>query len=597
MILDLDAETFSGFLAEFHERLNAAEGDLLALENDAKNRAVLNSLFRIFHTIKGDANILAFEDMALLAHATEDLLDLARNGDILLTGPALDVAFESVDQLRHLFSAPELTVLEDRKITLEPAVAELAAKIRKTAQTECQRKKGCHLDQSGPNSDGTKGKFSPKCNEMSEEGKSRDDESVSASQGSNEFTHNQGVNGKDRCRSAKQASCNSNLKEMVKIDTDRMDRLLDAIGELGIIASMVSQDEEILRVASDRTKRNMSFLKKTTREVQEIGAAIRMTPIRPIFDKMARVVRDLAKQSAKEIAFVTSGANTELDRCLVEKIYDPLLHLVRNAVGHGIETPDERLMNGKPEKGVIHLRASHQGGAVIIEIIDDGRGLDRERIFSKAVEHRLAAQDDNLREDEVFNFLFHSGLSTAKEVTNLSGRGVGMDIVKRFIDTHNGHVALRSKKDTGTSITMRLPLMLAIVDGMVVVAGDEQYIIPVLSICESIQFRREMISSIAAKGTVIDVRGALYPFHHLDELLGFCRSSLKAEEGLAVLVEDKGRRIALFVDQLIGQQQVVIKRINDALGEVPGVSGAAIMPTGRVALVLDIAGILKLIET
>ena len=377
--------------------------------------------------------------------------------------------------------------------------------------------------------------------------------------------------------------------ETVRVDRQRLDELINQIGELVIGASMVEQ--EILSIAGGRGLESMSGLGKIVRDLQEMSLGLRMVPIAATFQKMNRVIRDVAKKVGKQINFVTSGDDTELDKSVVDQISDPLVHMVRNAADHGIETPAERIAAGKPAEGVVTLRAYQQGGNIYIELIDDGKGLDRKRILAKAIERGLVQPDANLSDADICNMIFQPGFSTAKEVTDVSGRGVGMDVVRRNVEALQGSVSVKSVEGKGSTMTVRLPLTLAILDGLLVRLSEEVFVIPLLSVIESISVRAKEIHQIVGVGEVISLRGEIVPLLRLHDLLNIKPREEGDEQGLLVIVEDQGRRLALRVDDLIGQQQVVIKNLETNFRKVPGVSGATILGDGHVALILDIFGL------
>ncbi len=381
----------------------------------------------------------------------------------------------------------------------------------------------------------------------------------------------------------------SGENETVRVDRLRLDELINQIGELVIGASMVEQ--ELLSVAAGRGLESMSALGKIVRDLQEMSLGLRMVPIDATFQKMNRVVRDVAKKLSKQIQFVTTGDDTELDKSVVDQISDPLVHMVRNAADHGIEPPEDRIAAGKPAEGVVSLRAYQQGGNIYIELKDDGRGLNRQRILQKGIERGLVDADANLSDAEICNLIFQPGFSTAETVTDVSGRGVGMDVVRRNVESLQGSVSIKSIEGQGSTITVRLPLTLAILDGLLVRLTEEVFVIPLLSVIESICIRPSDIRSIVGVGEVITLRGEVVPLLRLHRLLNIENQQNFDEQVLLVIVEDQGRRLALKVDELLGQQQVVIKNLEANFRKVPGVAGATILGDGRVALILDVYGV------
>lgn len=377
------------------------------------------------------------------------------------------------------------------------------------------------------------------------------------------------------------------VKDSVRVDRERLDNLINQIGELVIGTSMVEQ--EWYRDNQHAESAALNQLGKIVRDLQEMSLSLRMVPIAATFQKMARLVRDLGKKLDKKIRFETEGEKSELDKTVVDKIGDPLLHMVRNSVDHGIETAEERLAAGKPEEGRVCLRAFHQGGNFIIQIEDDGRGLNREKIFAKALERGLVSEGDKLSDEEINGLIFQPGFSTAAAITDVSGRGVGMDVVRRNVEALQGSISVQSTTGKGTLVTIRLPLTLAILDGLIIRSNQQVYVIPLLSVVESICPSKKDIKKILGKGEVIQLRGEVVPLLRLNSLLAVRGEPVPVDtNSLLVIVEDQGRKFAISVDELVGQQQVVIKNLETNFQKVPGMAGATILGDGRVALILDV---------
>jgi two-component system chemotaxis sensor kinase CheA len=347
-------------------------------------------------------------------------------------------------------------------------------------------------------------------------------------------------------------------------------------------------------VNADRLRTGLAQLESNVRELQESVMRVRMLPVGSVFSRFPRLVRDLATRLGKQIRLQLSGEQTELDKTVLEKIGDPLVHLVRNSIDHGIETPAERLAAGKPLEGDIHLNAFHKGGAISIVISDDGRGLHPARLLERARTRGLIGADEELTDAEVQELIFMPGFSTAAQATELSGRGVGMDVVRRNIKELGGSVELRSEAGRGTTLTITLPLTLAIVDGQTVQVGTETYIVPLVSIIESMQLQHSAVQQVHGHGEVFGFRGDYLPVIRLHEVFGIEPRSRRLADGLLMVVEGDGRRAGLFIDALLGQQQVVIKSMETNYARIPGVGGATILGEGSVALILDVPGLLRL---
>ncbi len=379
----------------------------------------------------------------------------------------------------------------------------------------------------------------------------------------------------------------------IRVSVEKVDQLINLIGELVITNAMLEQRSGSLDpIAHERLLSSVSQLSRNTRELQEAVMSIRMMPMDFVFSRFPRMVRDLAGKLGKKVDFITHGAATELDKGLIERIVDPLTHLVRNSIDHGIEMPAARVAAGKTEAGRLFLSAGHQGGNIVIEVADDGGGLNREKILAKAAQNGLAVSD-NMSDSEVWQLIFAPGFSTAEIVTDVSGRGVGMDVVKRNITAMGGSVEIRSAKGFGTTISISLPLTLAILDGMSIRVGEEVYILPLGFVVESLQPAPEDIKDIAGRGRVLKVRGEYLPLLALHQMFGIEPRYTDPCQAIVVILETEGRKAALFVDELVGQQQVVVKNLESNYRKVAGISGATIMGDGGVALILDVTALVR----
>ncbi|MES2830687.1 MAG: chemotaxis protein CheA [Pseudomonadota bacterium] len=379
----------------------------------------------------------------------------------------------------------------------------------------------------------------------------------------------------------------------IRVSIEKVDQLINLVGELVITQAMIEQRTDNLDpMRHERLLNNVSQLTRNTRDLQEAVMSIRMMPMDYVFSRFPRMVRDLAGKLGKKVEFVTVGAATELDKGLIERIIDPLTHLVRNSIDHGIELPAQRLAAGKNETGRLSLSASHQGGNIVIEVNDDGGGLSRERILAKAVERGLAVSDA-MPDADVWHLIFAPGFSTAEEVTDISGRGVGMDVVKRNISAMGGLVEIRSAAGFGTTISISLPLTLAILDGMSVRVGEEIYILPLGYVVESLQPLAADVKEISGQGRVVKVRGEYLPLVPLYEMFGITPRYLQPSDGIVVILESDARKVALFVDDLVGQQQVVVKNLESNYRKVAGISGATILGDGGVSLIVDVSALIR----
>ena len=379
----------------------------------------------------------------------------------------------------------------------------------------------------------------------------------------------------------------------IRVDVKKVDQLINLVGELVITQAMLAQNSRGLDAGlHQQLLAGLADLDRNTRDLQESVMSIRMIPMSIVFNRFPRMLRDLAGKLGKKVELETVGEATELDKGLVEKITDPLTHLVRNSCDHGIEMPAERIAKGKPEHGTVTLVASHQGGSIVIEVRDDGKGLNRQKLINKARERGLDAPD-SMTDSEVYGMIFAPGFSTAEVVTDVSGRGVGMDVVKKNITALGGTVEIDSAEGYGMTVRVRLPLTLAIMDGMSVGVGDECYILPLSSVVESFQVQPGVVKTIGGTGRVVEVRDEYMPVVDLERLFNVPRFNSEKAANIMVVIEAEGGRVALLVDELLGQQQVVVKNLESNYRRVDDVSGATIMGDGRVALILDVGSLVR----
>ena len=576
----LDDPTLPEFLSETRGHLEDAEAALLEVEADPENTEIVDRVFRTFHTIKGVAGFLNMQSMVDLAHSTEFLLDEFRKGRMVPSEAHSTLLFESCDLMGSMLEylsggEPPLQVDVDRQVArLHAAVEGGEAPVEPDGESPA-----------------------PSATTASPEA---DAEPAPAATASPEPQTTIPAKAPPAKEPPKQETAQPRkrykLDTTVKVATERLDSLVDMVGELVIAQQMVSQDPDLVDKKSASLQRNLTQVAKIVRDLQESAMSLRMVMLKSTFQKMSRLVRDVAHKSGKQVNLVLSGEDTELDRNVVEEISDPLVHLIRNAIDHGLESPDEREAAGKSRAGKIQLSAYHQGGSIVIEITDDGRGLNREKILAKAVERGLVpegVQPDEIPDPEVFKMIFMPGFSTADQVTDISGRGVGMDVVRRNIENMRGKIEIQSTMGSGSTFLLRLPLTLAIIDGMIVRVGARRYVIPTLAVEQSFSPTPEQLHTVLQAGEVVDVRGALLPIHRLVDMFELDDGVRDPQQGILIVVEVSGRRACLLVDELVGQQQVVIKNLGKALPPIPGISGGAILGNGRVALILDMDALIS----
>jgi two-component system chemotaxis sensor kinase CheA len=557
VVIDLpsDGATLGEFVAEARDHLETAERAMLALDRDPANRDEMNALFRAFHTVKGVAGFLNLEPIVTLTHAAETLLDRVRSGSLPLTPATLNVVLGARDMLAQLVD----------QVVGGQAAPRAAFDANVTALRNAAN-----------------GNAVPAPATRSE---APEAPSAAPAAPSEPARPNAGGPTAAAVRS----------EQTVKVTTERLDSLLDLVGELVIAQLMVIQDPLVERIPEQRVHRNISHMARIVRELHAVAMCLRMETLKSTFQRMARIVRDLHNKSGKLIDLVVDGEDTELDRTIVAAISDPLVHMVRNACDHGLEMPEERVANGKPANGTLVLRAYHTGGHICIEIADDGRGLQREKILKKCVERGLIGPErkhDEIPDSEVWGYIMLPGFSTADRITDISGRGVGMDIVKRNIEALHGKLEIASTPGKGTTFRIELPLTTAIIDGMVVRSKGERFVIPTLAIERTFRPEPGQIKSVLGRGELALYRGETLPVHRLDSLFGIGDGTADLSDGILMAVDAGGRRACLAVDEILGQQQVVIKSLGEDRWRSRGVSGGAILGDGRVALILDVNGVI-----
>lgn len=386
-------------------------------------------------------------------------------------------------------------------------------------------------------------------------------------------------------------------KSTIRIDTLKVDELFDSVGELVIAQNFIAQNEKIASISDETIRRAIETLSKITKRIQDRVMSLRMVAIHDTFDKMKRVIRDTAKKTGKEVHLIVQGEETEIDKTMIDSLSDPLIHIIRNAIDHGLEeNANERTLLGKNEEGTITLRAFHKSGNIVISVSDDGRGINRERVFQKAVERGLITADESLTDSQIYSLILQPGFSTAQSVSDLSGRGVGLDVVKTSIEKLRGKIEIDSIEGKGTTFSMILPLTLAIIDGMLVRSGEEIYIIPTLSVIESFRPEQEIIHRMKNKGEFVSMRGQHIPIIRLSDVFELKGERISPWEGILVTVESEFGRLAIMVDELIGRQQVVIKTLGKSMAKVNEISGGAILGNGEIALILNVDSLIHSVE-
>lgn len=656
MSLDL-SRFHQTFFEESREGLDAMEAALLQLDIGNADSETINTIFRAAHSIKGGAGTFGFSGISEFTHVIETLLDQMRSGKRAVTQPDVDLLLRGVDMLRALFAAArdgsplDTSAVAEVHAQLERALKGEAAAVTSVPATVASiaRVVGSgwrirfapraglfrsgndplrilrELDQLGRLTIELDASQLPELLQAEPEDcylawnltlagdatRAQLDDLFAWVEDECELSfaplapvekpqHVPSGNVAGKSEAHKDHKDHREQKDQksgdggsIRVSTDKIDMLINLVGELVITQSMLAQTAgQLDPVINEKLLGGLSQLDRNTRLLQEAVMSTRMLPMDFVFSRFPRVVRDLAAKLGKQVRLQTVGEHTELDKSVIEKIADPLNHLVRNSLDHGIETPDQRVAAGKPGEGTIHLKAAHQGGHIVIEVSDDGRGLSREKILAKARAQNLPVSD-TMSDAEVWALIFAPGFSTAETVTDVSGRGVGMDVVKKNIQALGGKIELNSQAGHGMQVTIRLPLTLAILDGMSVAVGDEVFIVPLNCVVEALQAQPGHVKSIANRDQLIRVRNEYVPLMALHRVFKLSSRATEAHAGILLLLESEGRKLALLVDELLGQQQVVIKSLEANYRHVSGVSGATILGDGRVALILDVGELVQ----
>lgn len=563
-----DIDLAKDFTTEAQEHFDIADENLLILERNPENVDSVSAVFRSFHTLKGVAGFLGLTPIGDLAHAAETLLDEVRKGKRAFSGVAVELVFSALDMLKLMINDLRDALQHEGVMRVRAELPGLIHKLHVLLETPAEALSPSASTSAAPASS------SPSPSPMQPK---REVAPVS-----------------DAAEIAPQIPSMQVTSQTMKVDAVRIDQLLDMIGELVIIESIVVGDPDIRALNSLRIEKNLALLGKITRSLRDMGMSMRMVPVDPVFKKMGRLVRDLARKSGKQVELVIKGGDTEIDKGMVEKLGDPLVHMIRNSMDHGLEPAAERIAAGKPAQGTVELRAHHVGGSIHIDIEDDGRGLDRKAIAQRGIERGLISNADGMSDQDIYALVFLPGFSTAKQVTEVSGRGVGMDVVRRNIESMRGNILIKSTPGHGSLFTLVLPLTTAIIDGMLVRVARETYIMPTLSILESFRPSAKQMHVVTGRGEMVSFRGNLLPLYRLSRLLSVENAEQDPLNAIVVVVEEYGKQWGLMVDELLGQQQIVIKSLGEGLGRTAGVVGASILADGHPGLILDVADVIRI---
>jgi two-component system chemotaxis sensor kinase CheA len=574
--LDEMKEIIGDFLIEADELIASLDNNLVTLESSPEDLNLLNEIFRAVHTIKGTSSFLGFEQVTTLSHKMEDILNKLRKAEIKVCPEIMDVSLEALDLLKLLLDNVRNGI--DEQINLDGILARLQAKLDDAPDATAS--------DSEPASEMSAAEVEATMVEATT------DPAIAAAPSTDK---------PENSRTAAAPSRNA-ADQTIRVDVDRLDALLNMTGELVLsrnglmqsVGKLGAEGETDLELEGiNRAAKAVNFI---TTELQMAVMKMRMQPVSKVFGRFPRQVRDLARESDKKINLVISGESTELDKSVIEEIGDPLMHIIRNSCDHGLESSEERAEKGKPEQGTVRLLADQEGSHIIIKVEDDGRGFDIDAIRDKAVERGLIARDDvdRMPDREVFNFIFEAGFSTAKKITDVSGRGVGMDVVRTNIQKLNGTVDLDSKRDIGSTITIKLPLTLAIVQGLLVQCDEDVFVLPLSSVHETVKADGTEVYYVNQR-PVFRLRDEIIPLINLTAMINADADGfLMSERPYIVVVGLAERKLGLMIDRFLGQEEVVIKALGEYLGATEGVAGATILGDGRIRLIVDLVGLFRL---
>ncbi|HHT9138496.1 MAG TPA: chemotaxis protein CheA [Candidatus Wunengus sp. YC60] len=597
-----DVEIVKEFLVESSDHLDDVESKILQLEENPEDTDIINSIFRPIHSMKGSAGFLGMKDIGKVSHELETLLDEARKAKIKVTPEIIEILYGGIDILKKLREAVAKKVDNKDAVTdvidYQPLLSKISVALQHNQNNVETGFKPVSTSQDDvediPQEPKKLGEILLETGDVSQD--QLDVALQEQGKPLGEILIEKGITTPEKVDNALkiQATTGKRTSETVKVDTQKLDNLVNLVGELVIANALMNEVLGSANNTNTSTNKNLSQLSKIVKDIQDQVMSMRMVPLKATFQKMARLVRDVSIKAGKKVRLEVSGEETELDKTVIEEIGDPLVHIIRNSVDHGIEPQDERVAKGKPTEGLVRLNAFHKGGNIVIEIEDDGKGLCKDRILKKAIEKGLIEENASLSDQQIYNLIFAAGFSTAEKITDISGRGVGMDVVKKNVERLRGKVELSTVEGKGTKISIKLPLTLAIIDGMIVQVGNEKYIIPMLSIEESIRPNKEHISTVQHRGELLNIRGSLLPIVRLHNLYNVKPKKINPWEALILIVEGEGKRCGVLVDDLLGQQQIVIKSLGEQFRNVRGVSGSAILGDGCVSLILDVGGIMNM---
>ena len=568
-------ETLAEFISETEEGLQNTEETLLRLEKDFEDQKAISSIFRVFHTIKGTAGFLGLTDLGSLAHRTEDLMVQVNEGEREISLEILNAILCATDGLSKLISQMKAMIAGTSS---DPVDLREAYQLLDYLLSDEVSRSASVLE-------------NPTLETISSIPPPHSEDQEALTEIHPEAGQNLAKTPKSPTTEVSKTNENvaaTQVMDMLKIPAFKLDELSEFIGEMVVALSVLSQNPTIANLEDRELHDRLDQLNKITEQLRDRILSIRMFPVKNVFSKLTRQMRDLSKKSGKQVKLTIRGDETLVDKTIIDSIYAPLMHIMRNTVDHGIETPEERTAAGKSSEGTVKLSAHHLGDSILIEVRDDGRGLDRQKLLSKALERGLISERENLTDQQIFMFIFTSGVSTAKEVTDISGRGVGMDVVKREVEKLRGKISVETETGKGTAFLIKLPLTTSIIEGLVVRLGENRFVIPILDVHLTLIPKKDQLYDVQDRESeCLILAGEVIPIMRLHEFFDVEADVMVPEEAIIVVVKYGEKKYGLMVDELLHRQQIVVKNLGETFVNLPGITGGTILGDGRVGLILD----------
>lgn len=556
-------EMLAQFLVDANLLLESIESNLMVLEEEPDNKEIVGKTFGEVHSLKGNAGFMGLSEIEEISAEMETILDSVRSDEIEINEVIISILLNNLEIITKRLN--DITV----KMKDKPE--------KKPVKTEPEKEPEKKIEKDTKITEDNKSKKESEKKPVKTEPKK---------------------NTKDLKPKSNVSKISTVQKKDIRVETNKIDKLFDLVGELITIESMVTNNPEIKKLNIPSFNKSANMLNKITRELQEVTMSVRMMPLEGLFNKMKRLVRDVSLKMNKKVNFTVTGQDTEMDKNVIDEISDPLVHILRNAVDHGVETPDKREEAGKDPEGEVKLSARYEGNEILIEIEDDGAGINRDIILNKAIEKGIVTTDpEKLTDSDIYKLVFEPGFSTAEEVTDISGRGVGMDVVKKNMEKLRGSIDVESTLGEGSVFTLRIPLTLAIMEAMIIRIGDSKYAIPILSVTESFKVNNENVSKTMDDLEVVKVRDEIMPILRLHDIFEDKPDSYELNNGILIIIETRNKKVCLFADEIVGQQQAVVKSLTDYIGKVPGIMGCLVLGDGGIGLIIDVESLISMAQS